>query len=113
MLFWQFTIKTIDELDLVSNQNLSIEMFLMRLMYIVSLKPEKKDLNKDENESLIDDNLEKINNNNLKKDPINQIKNISQEKKTKPEIQTEVKSIQRNLITSFDELLKICGEKKK
>ena len=74
MLFWQFTIKTIDELDLVSNQNLSIEMFLMRLMYIVSLKPEKKDLNKDENESLIDDNLEKINNNNLKKDPINQIK---------------------------------------
>ena len=80
MLFWQFTIKTIDELDLVSNQNLSIEMFDEIDVYCF-IKTRKKDLNKDENESLIDDNLEKINNNNLKKDPINQIKNISQEKK--------------------------------
>ena len=37
ILFWQFTIKTIDELDIVSNQNLSIEMFLIRLMYLKSL----------------------------------------------------------------------------
>ena len=28
ILFWQFTIRTLDELD-ISNQNLSIEMFLM------------------------------------------------------------------------------------
>ena len=34
LLFWQFTIKTLDELDIVSNQNLSIEMFLIRLLYI-------------------------------------------------------------------------------
>ena len=34
ILFWQFTIKTISELDLVSNQNLSIEMYLMRLIYL-------------------------------------------------------------------------------
>ena len=33
MLFWQFTIKTLNELDIVSNQNLSIEMFLLRLIY--------------------------------------------------------------------------------
>ena len=38
ILFWQFTIRTIAELDIVSNQNLSIEMFLMRLMYIISSK---------------------------------------------------------------------------
>ena len=38
LLFWQFTIKTIGELDIVSNQNLSIEMFLIRLMHIVSIK---------------------------------------------------------------------------
>ena len=29
LLFWQFTIKTLGELDIVSNQNLSIEMFLL------------------------------------------------------------------------------------
>ena len=34
ILFWQFTIKTLDELDIVSNQHLSIEMFLMRLIYL-------------------------------------------------------------------------------
>jgi len=34
ILFWQFTIKTLDELDIVSNQNLSIEMFLIRLMHL-------------------------------------------------------------------------------
>ena len=34
ILFWQFTIKTLDELDIVSNQNLSIEMFLIRLIYL-------------------------------------------------------------------------------
>ena len=28
IVFWQFTIKTLDELDVVSNQHLSIEMFL-------------------------------------------------------------------------------------
>ena len=38
ILFWQFTIRTLDELDIVSNQNLSIEMFLMRLMHLVSTK---------------------------------------------------------------------------
>ena len=34
ILFWQFTIKTLNELDIVSNQNLSIEMFLIRLIYL-------------------------------------------------------------------------------
>ena len=34
LLFWQFTIKTLEEIDIVSNQNLSIEMFLIRLIYL-------------------------------------------------------------------------------
>ena len=42
ILFWQFTVKTVAELDTVSNQNLSVEMFLMRLMYLTSLKKKKK-----------------------------------------------------------------------
>ena len=33
LLFWQFTIKTLNELDIVNNQNLSIEMFLIRLIF--------------------------------------------------------------------------------
>ena len=45
ILFWQFTIKTLDELDLVSNQHLSIEMFLTRLIYLSGYKPTKKESN--------------------------------------------------------------------
>ena len=43
ILFWQFTIKTLDELDIVSNQNLSVEMFLVRLVHLSGIK--KKDNN--------------------------------------------------------------------
>ena len=39
ILFWQFAIKTLEELDIVSNQNISIEMFLIRLMYLNNLEP--------------------------------------------------------------------------
>jgi len=112
ILFWQFTIRTIEELDLVSNQNLSIEMFLMRLMYIISLKPEKKDFKKNEELISVKDDLTSDDGNNFKTEPINQIKNIAQEKKLKPEMQAEIKSNQENKIDSFEELLKICGEKK-
>ena len=35
LLFWQFTIKTLKELDIVSDQNISIEMFLIRLLYLI------------------------------------------------------------------------------
>ena len=38
ILFWQFAIKTLQELDIVSDQNISIEMFLIRLLHIRSLK---------------------------------------------------------------------------
>ena len=35
ILFWQFTIKTLEELDVVSNQHLSIEMFLIKLIHLL------------------------------------------------------------------------------
>ena len=38
ILFWQFTIKTLEELDIVSNQHLSMEMFLIRLIHLKSIK---------------------------------------------------------------------------
>ena len=43
ILFWQFTIKTLEELDVVSNQHLSIEMFLIKLIHLIDFKP--KNLN--------------------------------------------------------------------
>ena len=48
ILFWQFTLRTLEELDIVSNQSLSIEMFLIRLMHLKSFK-NQDDLIKSEN----------------------------------------------------------------
>ena len=116
ILFWQFTIKTIEELDIVSNQNLSIEMFLMRLIHLSSFKPQN-DIFEDKtliekNDTSIKKRDEKSITSNLKTETINQIKNISQEKKLKPEIQKETKVQGKISLNSFNELIEICSEKK-
>ena len=76
ILFPQFTIKTLDELAIVSNQNLSIEMFLVRLMHLSSFKE------KDDN--FVKNNFSSTNENysisEFKKDTISQMKSVSQEK---------------------------------
>ena len=111
ILFWQFAISSLEELDIVSNQHLSIEMFLIRLMYLSSIKPKKTpDLNTDESlESAAVTKQTDIE--NVTK-AIDQIKNIAQEKKIKPEIETEIKAIDKSLINSFNDLLDACLEKK-
>ena len=116
ILFWQFTIKTIEELDIVSNQNLSIEMFLMRLIHLSSFKPQN-DIFEDKtliekNDTSIKKREEKSITSNLKTETINQIKNIFQEKKLKPEIQKETKVQGKISLNSFNELIEICSEKK-
>ena len=107
ILFWQFTIRTIEELDIVSNQNLSIEMFLTRLMHLSSIKEgDKKKINTEEiteKTKIIDD---------YKKDTVDQIKNVIQEKKTKPKIQSEVNVKDKITIKAFDQLLTTCTQNK-
>ena len=113
ILFWQFTIKTLEELEIVSNQNLSIEMFLLRLMYlsVKKLKDEEKK-NNDITRSLTKNLEEKEKSINFDTKAVNQIKNITQEKKNKPDIRTETKAEENNLIESFEQLLITCTEKK-
>ena len=43
---------------------------------------------------------------------INQIKNVAQEEKHKPDVKQEVEAIDKNLINSFEDLLDICTQKK-
>ncbi|MDC0890487.1 DNA polymerase III subunit gamma/tau [Candidatus Pelagibacter sp.] len=114
ILFWQFAISSLEELDIVSNQHLSIEMFLIRLMHLSSIK-----LNKNTDVEQSNDNLEiqTANKENEQKFEdnsriINQIKNIAQEEKQKPEVKPEIKAIDKNFINSFDDLLNICTLKK-
>tara|TARA_B100000941_G_scaffold95411_1_gene66353 strand:+ start:210 stop:1853 length:1644 start_codon:yes stop_codon:yes gene_type:complete len=109
ILFWQFTIKALEELDVVSNQNLSIEMFLIKLMYITSIKSEDSKFQKD----LLSKSIRKENVDiKSKNDVINQIKNVSQEKKNNPERKTEIEAKESIKIESFKELLDLCNQKK-
>ena len=120
ILFWQFTVETLGELDVVSNQHLSIEMFLIRLIHLKSINNISEIIYTNISESIEspnqtntpkekeDDDLFGIKD---KADTIGQMKNIIQEKDIKIKNNEEVE-IETNLIKSFDDLLKICSLKK-
>ena len=110
ILFWQFTISSLEEIDIVSNQHLSIEMFLIRLMHLSSAKF----LNKVENDQvrMKNENFLKNTETELTSKTINQIKNVAQEEKTKPEVQTEIKAENKININEFEDLIEICSKKK-
>ena len=117
ILFWQFTIKTLSELDIVSNQNLSIEMFLLRLIHLREIKENKNLDNNFQNDKIImsvdpTENIkEKISKPNKM---INQIKSTSQTNKVEFEnkLETNEKSLKKFEIRSFSDLIKICDDKK-
>ena len=110
ILFWQFAIFSLHEIDIVSNQHLSIEMFLIRLMHLSSVKSENKIENVEVD--LKSENLVKNTETELTSKTINQIKNVAQEEKTKPEVQTEIKVENKININAFEDLIEICAKKK-
>ena len=113
ILFWQFTLKTLGELEIVNNQNLSIEMFLIRLMYLKSsANKEHSLLNKNKIDQFKKQDDEQIIVNEKKNETISQVKNISQEQEVKIENNKEINAGEKLNVNSFDQLLKICNEKK-
>ncbi len=109
ILFWQFTIKTLGELDIVANQHLSIEMFLIRLIHLSGVKTKNETENKD---LMINEKKNNISSQIVDRDTVNQIKNVAQEKKIKPQAQLDTKITNENKIKSFNDLLEICHLKK-
>ena len=113
ILFWQFTIKTLGELDIVSNQHISIEMFLLRLIHLKNFKnstDSKNDYMEIDNQQ--SDNQSNFSSQIINKETINQIKNVAQEKKINPQTKIETKTTNKFLIKSFVQLLEICLIKK-
>jgi len=109
ILFWQFTIETIDELDIVANPNLCVEMFLVRLMYLKGFNK------KDYKDSIITkDKLDNVNNEikvSVNNKTIDQIKNTSQQDEIKPKIKSQ-ETTSELFINSFEELIQLCTNKK-
>ncbi len=114
ILYWQFAIKSIDELDIVSNQNLSVEMFLIRLLYIKKIvdPDSKKQLNLDTYDIQLNKEKEIVKSaGNKNNQTISQIKNITQEENLKPK--DEFKKAEESLrINNFEDLINLCDKKK-
>ena len=110
ILFWQFTIKMLDEIKVVSNQDISVEMFLIRLLYLKQFNIDKisgHDIKFDEKDV---ENLssKKTNDKNVTS-TVDQIKNITQT----DELKLEKKNDSFNYeIKSMHDLINLCIEKK-
>ena len=120
ILFWQFTIKTLEELDIVSNQHLSMEMFLIRLIHLKGIKQDSYDYNKDSRPLAESENqtsfLQKKTSEDIfgikdTAETIGQMKNIAQEENVKEKESNNIET-NPNLLNSFDDLLKTCSFKK-
>ena len=122
ILFWQFTIKTLEELDIVSNQHLSMEMFLIRLTHLKEMNKQALDINDKEAsqktekvnyasslQTKDDDDLFGIKD---KAETIGQMKNVVQEKDIKIKDEGKEIKLQTKLLNSFDDLLELCSSKK-
>ena len=118
-LFWQLTIKTIDDLKIVGNENLTLEMYIMQLLHLKNID-EKKEFSQSEsitnntpNEKLVG---KKIDNKPLETNITNQIKNqlkSTNQIKTSP-VKISTKDIQETKIeiTSFQDLIDQANKEK-
>ena len=113
MIFWQFILKGLDELTIVGNQILSLEMLIMRLIHLKDMPSyetivnslNNNNLHSTEENTLVsqDKKIDLKEKNKITKTPKEQIKNTLQ---TKPELATS------NIISSFEDLIKVSSEKK-
>ena len=101
LLFWEFTLKTLKEINIVANPNLLVEMFLIQLAYLkkknVIQNNQQNELNKTPLKNIDVKNI-------INKDAINQIKNITQEEKIEKKNTLEIKNL--------EDLINMCLEKK-
>ena len=115
LLFWEFSINILSEINLISNQHLSVEMFLIRLMY-VNKKNSSKGKNlvdeNDKNKKITIDNkeLNELDEDKIKNKTVNQIKYSLQEQK---KIAVDENKLSNNTkINSLSDLVSTCIAKK-
>ena len=123
LLFWQFTIKTLEEVELVSNQHIAMEMFLIRLMHLKGIsnfnleKINNKKTNKDNIDEVLENRAmdDKKNSDDLtdvKNKTVGQIKNIVQEKKQTEKSIFKSSNQTKLMIKNFEDLINFCSSKK-
>jgi len=119
-LFWQLTIKTIDDLRIVGNENLTLEMYIMQLVHLKNIETHKavSDNNIANNEnlrqkSLVGEDIKEENlETNLSTRVKNQLKNTDQIKTNPIKNLTSEIGKTKIEITSFQDLLDQAKQEK-
>ena len=119
-IFWQLTIKTIDDLKIVGNENLALEMYVMQMMHLKSIDQREEILNESHtnsdslslkkkilSETSVSDDLK------IKEVFKNQLKSTDQIKtnlEKNPELKS--KTLKSFEIKKFEDLIQITAEEK-
>ena len=115
-LFWQLTIKTIDDLRVVGNENLTLEMYIMQLVHLKNINEKMT-----EGENSISTNQENFSEKNIEiktteannPDKIkSQLKNTNQIKTNPIKDLTNQYEKSKIEITSFQDLIKLSNQEK-
>ena len=111
-LFWQLTIKTIDDLRIVGNENLTLEMYIMQLVHLKNIDVRKENVNLENgnnqpsNENLVGKKIdEKTLETNIPNQIKNQLKNTNQIKTSPVKSYSKDSQSSKIEITSFQDLI--------
>jgi len=117
-LFWQLTIKTIDDLRIVGNENLTLEMYIMQLVHLKSIDTKKQITNLDNESSqiskdtLIGKKIDDQPTDNIPNQIKNQLKNINQIKTSPIKNSSKENQNAKIEITSFQDLINLANKEK-
>jgi DNA polymerase-3 subunit gamma/tau len=118
-LFWQLTIKTIDDLRIVGNENLTLEMYIMQLVHLKNIEEIKeasfneKNINNTSNDKIVDKKIDdKFLDTNTTNQIKNQLKNINQIKTSPVKSLTNDDQKVKIEITSFQDLIDWANKEK-
>ena len=119
-IFWQLTIKTMDDLRIIGNENLTLEMYVMQLMHLKNIdkKPEStsgllSNEELSEPKKVLTPNTDEQDDEKIKSVYKNQLKNTDQIK-TIPVKSPELKSEHLNslAIKTFEDLIQVATKEK-
>ena len=117
-LFWQLTIKTIDDLRIVGNENLTLEMYIMQLVHLKNIDTKKQvpnaenDNNQLSSDTLIGKKIEDQPIDNIPNQVKNQLKNINQIKTSPIKNLSKEKQNTKIEIISFQDLINLANKEK-
>jgi DNA polymerase-3 subunit gamma/tau len=117
-LFWQLTLKTIEDLKIVSSENIALEMYLIQMIHIKSIEDYDTTANFSKTISSrpitekkqIEENSTELNPTNPTKD---QLKNIGQIKTlTEKNLENEIETDKKFQVRSFTDLISLAEKNK-